>query len=443
MDENAALIAEHLETAGELHAAYGWHMRAGAWSATRDIAAAWLSWERARRVADALPDDPNRTALRIAPRTLLCGSGWRVHANVSGLFEELQQLCSLAGDKASLAVGMTGLVMDHMMHARIREASRLGSEQVALLESLGDPTLMVGLSFAAILSKVLTVETADMLRWSQTVIDLAEGDPAKGNLLIGSPLAAALVMRGFARWCLGQPGWRDDLDHAVAMARTFDPISHGFVVNVTYGPAITCGVLLADDAALRDLDEAQQMAERSADDSVLCNVRLGLSRALVHRDSPADRERGLDLLGQVRDMCLRERFFMSELPMVEVHAARERARRGDRDGALPQMRSAVEELFNKGQFGWFIPATAVLAETLLERGTEDDVAEARAAIDRLAVTPADDGLVIRDVIVLRLRALLARARGDEVAYPELVSRYREMAESRGFEGHMAMANSMT
>ena len=32
VDENAALIAEHLEAAGDLHAAYGWHMRAGAWS---------------------------------------------------------------------------------------------------------------------------------------------------------------------------------------------------------------------------------------------------------------------------------------------------------------------------------------------------------------------------------------------------------------------------
>ena len=30
-DENAALIAEHLETAGDLRAAFNWHMRAGAW----------------------------------------------------------------------------------------------------------------------------------------------------------------------------------------------------------------------------------------------------------------------------------------------------------------------------------------------------------------------------------------------------------------------------
>ena len=62
-DENAALIAEHLEAAGELHAAYGWHMRAAAWATNRDIAATRVSWERARRIADQLPDDdPNQTA---------------------------------------------------------------------------------------------------------------------------------------------------------------------------------------------------------------------------------------------------------------------------------------------------------------------------------------------------------------------------------------------
>ena len=48
-DENAALIAEHLEAAGDLHAAYGWHMRAATWATNRDIAAARLSWERAAK----------------------------------------------------------------------------------------------------------------------------------------------------------------------------------------------------------------------------------------------------------------------------------------------------------------------------------------------------------------------------------------------------------
>ena len=150
-DENAALIAEHLEAAGDLHAAYGWHMRAATWATNRDIAAARLSWERARKIADALPaEDPDRAAMRIAPRTMLCGIAWRVHVNVAGdRFDELRELCTAAGDKASLAIAMAGLVMDHAYQDRMREASQLASEAMALIESVGDPTLTVGLSFAA------------------------------------------------------------------------------------------------------------------------------------------------------------------------------------------------------------------------------------------------------------------------------------------------------
>ena len=169
-DENAALIAEHLEAAGDLHAAYGWHMRAATWATNRDIAAARLSWERAREIADALPaDDPDRAAMRIAPRTMLCGTAWRVHVNVAGdRFEELRELCTAAGDKASLAIGMAGLVIDHAYQDRIREASQLASEAMALIESIGDPTLTVGLSFPAIYAKTESGEWSDVLRWSQT-----------------------------------------------------------------------------------------------------------------------------------------------------------------------------------------------------------------------------------------------------------------------------------
>ena len=78
-DENSALIAEHLESAGELRAAHSWLLRAAAWSSGRDIRAARINWERARRVAEALPNsDPERTALLIAPKTLLCATTWRV-----------------------------------------------------------------------------------------------------------------------------------------------------------------------------------------------------------------------------------------------------------------------------------------------------------------------------------------------------------------------------
>jgi hypothetical protein len=97
----------------------------------------------------------------------------------------------------------------------------------------------------------------------------------------------------------------------------------------------------------------------------------------------------------------------------------------------------------KGQLlGWGVPATGVLVETLLDRGAEGDVAEAEAAIERLAAASADDGLVIREVWLLRLRALLAQAQGDEEFYRGYRDRYRALATSLDFEGHMKWAEAM-
>jgi adenylate cyclase len=164
--------------------------------------------------------------------------------------------------------------------------------------------------------------------------------------------------------------------------------------------------------------------------------------ALMHRNSRTERERGLALLGQVRGMCVQGRYFLSEIPMVDVYTEWERARRGDHDAALPLLRGAVDDLFLAGQLGFCIVASAVLVGTLLDRGADGDVADAEAAIERLAVAPADDGLVIRDIWLLRLRTLLSRARGDETGYRDHRDRYRAMATSLGFEGHIAWAEAM-
>jgi hypothetical protein len=442
MEDNAALIAEHLQAAGELRAAYGWHMRAGAWSANRDVGAARVSWERASRIADALPgDDPDQLSMRIAPRTMLCATDWQgraVHES-RGRFAELRELCSAAGDKVSLAIGMSGLATEHLFAGR-PQGSRLASEQMALLESIGDPTLTIGLAFVAFANWFSVGEFGEILRWSQTIIDLAGGDPAKGaGFGLGSPLAIAVAFRGVARWWLGRPGWRQDLHEAVAMARNSDPATLGVVVTWTNG-AIPYGVLRADDSALRTSEEAVQTAQRASSDIALIFAEYSLGGTLLSRDTAADRHRGLEIMAQARDWQ-RERM-PSLVPVTELLAGRERARRGDRDAAIPVMRQAVDELHQAGRLGYGVFGTGVLVEALLERGAEGDLAEAQEEIDWLANLPTDEGSAIREITLLRLRALMSRARGDAVAYRDLVSRYRAMAESLGFEGHIEWANAM-
>jgi class 3 adenylate cyclase len=444
-DRNAALIAEHLEAAGALRDAYGWHMRAAKWATYRDIAAARLSWESATRIADALAaDEPDRAAMCIAPRTMLCGIAWRVHVNnVGDRFDELRKLCSDAGDKASLAIAMAGLVVDHTFQDRVREASRLASEAIALIESIGDPTLTVGLSFIPIRAKIATGEWAEMLRLSQRVIDLADGDPAKGNFLFGSPLALAFAQRGTARWALGRPGWRDDLRRGPAVAHGADSLSYVTVVSYVYTTGIPAGALRPDDSVVREIEDALAIAEPSGDNLQLGVAWLTLGLALVHRHTDAERERGQRLLSEVREVFRRGGHFLCDLPMLDVYVARETARRGDRDQAIPLMRAAVDHLVREGQvLSWGVLTTGVLVETLLDRGTDGDVAEAGAAIEQVAAAPADGTLVMREIWLQRMRALQARARGDVGAYTQFRDRYRDMARTLGFEGHTAWAEAM-
>src|SRR6202012_6230396 len=107
----------------------------------------------------------------------------------------------------------------------------------------------------------------------------------------------------------------------------------------------------------------------------------------------------------------------------------------DRDDAVPILREAADGQFRDGQLlGWSIPATGVLVETLLERGAEGDLAEAEAAIERLAdaeierlMEPGDEGFAVREIWLLRLRALLAQARGDVASYAQFRDRYRGVA----------------
>jgi len=92
---------------------------------------------------------------------------------------------------------------------------------------------------------------------------------------------------------------------------------------------------------------------------------------------------------------------------------------------------------------WAFPATGVLVETLLDRGADGDVAEA----DRRDRAPSggatDDGLVMREIWLLLLRALLARAVGGRSrAIATIEIAYRAMATALGFEGHIAWAAAM-
>jgi adenylate cyclase len=442
-DENAALIAEHLEAAGDLHAAFDWHLRAGNWSMFRDIVAAEKSWRRAIAVADHLPeDDPERMSMRIAPRTQLAAVAWRLGGGLADPgFEELRELCTMAGDKRSQAFAMAGQITAQILNGHRQEGSRLADELKPLLESIDDPALTIGMSLSIIAAKQDNGEMAESLRLAELVIDFAGGDPTLGNLTFESPLPLLTAMRGVARFSLGMAGWKHDFHQAITRARAVDPMTLGSVIWYAYTVPTTLGVVVPDDNALRYSAELLSRAELSGDNYTLYTSRASRGVALLHQVGQRS-EDAVELLAQAQEGAKTGRFALMALPVTEIHIALGMAQAGDVDGAINMARLVADDLCSTGGFFWLPAATGVFVVTLLRRGTGEDRKEAQAAVDRFAAASADPGFVIRDIWLLRLRTLLAQAQGDEATYRDHRDRYRKTAKELGFEGHMAWAEAM-
>ena len=184
------------------------------------------------------------------------------------------------------------------------------------------------------------------------------------------------------------------------MARRTNPTTLAAIAAWTYGFAMQYGVLRADDSALCAIEKDVQTAEATSNDTALSLAEYALGVALLNRDAAADRRRGLELMMQARDIWLRERALFL-LPVTELWAAREKASHGERNAAIPVMRTAVDELHQAGRLGYGVWGNGILVETLLERGAEGDLAEAQEAIDWLANLPADQGCAICEITLLR------------------------------------------
>lgn len=336
-------------------------------------------------------------------------------------------------------MAISGTTGEKINGGEVAEASKLASEYMAIIESVGDPALTVGLAFPAMIAKMQALEADDVMRWSGTVIALAERHEGIGTQILGSPLAAALTFRATAGWAGNHPGWQDDLDRATAMLGSIDPVSQATVIAYKY-IGVPRGLLIADDAALAEIEQALIVAEQTSDDIALFLVRLAYGLALVHH-SPGTRKRGHEVLVDLREMAVANNFGLNAVPLLDAYAARRSAELGDQQVAVTGLRAALDDMMSEGNFGNSDVAMFLLAETLLERGTAEDVREVEAILARFSDPIYDQVTGSRDIQRARLRALLALSRGDDT-YPQLRDDYRKLAFELGFAGQRVWAEAL-
>jgi adenylate cyclase len=155
-----------------------------------------------------------------------------------------------------------------------------------------------------------------------------------------------------------------------------------------------------------------------------------------------DRGRGLALLSLAREAVTQQRSIAAYLSAIDLEFAIDKERQGDVDGSIGALQSIVEIDIATGAIWATGRATEVLVETLLRRGRPADIEAARQAIERTAAVPIEQGVVIYELPLLRLRALVGQACGDEAEYRTYRDRYRAMANEIGFEAHIAKADAM-
>ena len=141
----------------------------------------------------------------------------------------------------------------------------------------------------------------------------------------------------------------------------------------------------------------------------------------------------------LRETCVAQRFALNLVSFIDAFLALELMENGQHELALQHWRTLTDEMIDHGNFANVDIPLMLATEALISRGEFD---EADRLIEKFDVTTMDRGWRSREVSVLRLRTLVAQARGDD-AYGELRDRYRAMADGLGFEGHMAWAAEMT
>ena len=397
-DENAALIATHFDAAGEHQQAYRWHMRAAQWLRSRDVPAAREQWEHARRIADLLPDEQaGVTDMRVAPRTLLVSTSLYVgnDAQTAQRYREFRDLATGTADTRSLAIGTAGQLWSMVVNAEhIHEAAALASDLQRMAETERWDVEATGIVVNAVaFANFANCEFDAGLR----ALDLL---PVRQTPAV--ELAPAQALRGLLELCLGrnEEGGRH-LSEGVELARADRPMT--FAHTVLYAAvAVVLGVCEPDEF-LEVFCEAAHAAESLGEGSGIFCARWAQATAAL-RSAHGSRIEAITALRQGLSYIDEFNAMNFMKPMIVADLAADAVRRGDGETALAELRSVFARYAERGSRVFLGCLGEVLVETLVERGAEDDLAEARQIVERWrSLRP---GIPALDRWWLRAQALL-------------------------------------
>jgi class 3 adenylate cyclase/tetratricopeptide (TPR) repeat protein len=436
VDEQAALIAQHYEEAGEAMNAARWHARAAGWAGFKDPAAASSHWERIRALDSELPQEPEADSLRAAARLMILGMGWRLGADVAEsrrVYAEGKEIVARTGDTATLALMHGGMgIAVGTCEGNVREFVALASEGAALASELQDPSAKVAVATIPMYALYLSGRHEEALDSLERVLELtAEDDQLGSGIVVANPNAWATSFRAAPLIALGRfDEARKAIEDGLELCRRSDRESLGWTHTFHCSLAAWGGERAGPDTVAHGR-QAVEIAEAIGDSfsRVVASAWLGLAHAQA--DEPSD---GEAVLRRTLEL-IQERGAGREFePTVRSALAQALRGMGQLDAAAEECRLAIEFADERGVVTSGPIVRVHLAEILIERDAPGDLARASELLD--AAQELAGGLNqrpnIAQALVTRSRLLdrLGDAEGRDAVRRDASELAREM-KARG------------
>ena len=436
VDENAALIATHLEAAGELAEAYRWHMRAAEWLRPRDVPAARARWESARCAADRLPDDHTGVLdMRIAPRTMLISTSFYVgdDVDIDGLYRELRDLTMQTGDLRSLALATAGRIQSFAVNdTRVPEAASLATDLEEMATGIDcDAATKSILLNAVAMARFVNCEFEAALQVIDEIAALTHEVPAV-------EIALARAIRGSVEICLGDYELgRRHLRESVEQGHALPPVVYAQILFFS-AAMVVLGMSQADDL-VDDVHEALRRAEEFGDISGIMAAQYSYGMTLLRAEGGSPDE-ALDVLQRCAQRLRNTKCSTLAAATIDAVLEIDAARKGKLDEAIDVLRASFALHMSSGSRVFVGCPGEALVGLLIERGSTDDLAEAHRIVDQWQTQRLN--IPALDLWWLKSRALLAEAEGHSDYYTKLANQYLQLCERLDARGRLPEARRM-
>jgi class 3 adenylate cyclase len=423
LDEQAAVLAHHFEAAGKGLEAARSHRRAAEWAGKTNIAEALRHWQAVRHLLREIPESAEASALAAVTYRSILGLAWRLggtEEETAAVFAEGRALAERSGDLASVArlVGNYAVVRGNGGSTADFVAG--GMEMVRLAEQTDDAGLKLAARFLLAVAYYWAGDLRQVLRYCEEVTAASGDDPDLGrDVLLFSPLAGALLMRGVSLGLAGQV-FRgvNALEHAVGVARQAEDLnvlcwSSSFLARV--------GELGADPRRAEEhAGHAFDAAERTGSTLYRAIAGIGFGVAKTTRRSWVEAASAFDealaIVRSTRVGILLESLILARL--TDVHLGR-----GDSRQALEVANEAISTARRHGAMEFELRSHLARARALSHGvGVEAKEEIGKSLIEAEALLKKTGAESWRPFIHEE-RAMLAHMTGDEAA------RERELREA--------------